>query len=57
MQGPLAGNQQLVVAFDDWITESRTVDRAAGIAEWSSMDAHVAPLQEYHRDGQLRLGL
>ncbi len=34
MQGPLAGNQQLVVAFDDWITESRTLDRAEGIAEW-----------------------
>ncbi|MDN4643646.1 winged helix DNA-binding domain-containing protein [Arthrobacter sp. PsM3] len=34
VQGPMAGNQQLVVAFDDWITESRTVDRAAGIAEW-----------------------
>jgi hypothetical protein len=34
VQGPLAGNQQLVVAFDDWITESRTLDRAEGIAEW-----------------------
>jgi hypothetical protein len=34
VQGPLAGNQQLVVAFDDWITESRTLDRADGIAEW-----------------------
>lgn len=34
VQGPLAGNQQLVVAFDDWITESRTLDRADGTAEW-----------------------
>ena len=34
VQGPLAGNQQLVVAFDDWIKESRTVDRAEGTAEW-----------------------
>ncbi|AOT02145.1 winged helix DNA-binding domain-containing protein [Arthrobacter sp. U41] len=34
VQGPLAGNQQLVVAFDDWITESRALDRAEGIAEW-----------------------
>lgn len=32
--GPLAGNQQLVVAFDDWITASRTLDRAEGTAEW-----------------------
>ncbi|MGP4031646.1 winged helix DNA-binding domain-containing protein [Pseudarthrobacter sp. 1C304] len=32
--GPLAGNQQLVVAFDDWITGSRTLDRADGVAEW-----------------------
>lgn len=31
--GPLAGNQQLVVAFDDWITESRTLGREEGIAE------------------------
>lgn len=34
VQGPLAGNQQLVVAFDDWITESRVLDRAEGTAEW-----------------------
>ncbi|HSN37986.1 MAG TPA: winged helix DNA-binding domain-containing protein [Arthrobacter sp.] len=34
VQGPLAGNQQLVVAFDDWITASRRLDRAEGIAEW-----------------------
>ena len=34
VQGPLAGNQQLVVAFGDWITVSRTLSRADGIAEW-----------------------
>jgi hypothetical protein len=34
VQGPLAGNQQLVVAFDAWITKSRVLDRAEGIAEW-----------------------
>lgn len=34
VQGPLAGNQQLVVAFDDWIPASRNLDRAEGIAEW-----------------------
>jgi hypothetical protein len=34
VQGPLVGNQQLVVAFDDWITGSRSLDRAEGIAEW-----------------------
>lgn len=34
VQGPLAGNQQLVVGFGDWITESRTLERAEGIAEW-----------------------
>ncbi|MCB5282179.1 hypothetical protein BJQ89_01935 [Arthrobacter sp. ES1] len=34
VQGPLAGNQQLLVAFDDWITGSRSLDRAEGIAEW-----------------------
>ncbi len=33
VQGPLAGNQQLVVAFDHWIPESRTLDREEGIAE------------------------
>jgi hypothetical protein len=33
VQGPLVGNQQLIVAFDDWIKESRTLDRAEGIAE------------------------
>lgn len=34
VQGPLAGNQQLVVAFGDWIKESRVLDRPDGIAEW-----------------------
>jgi len=34
VQGPLAGNQQLVVAVDDWIKNSRSLDRAEGIAEW-----------------------
>jgi Winged helix DNA-binding domain len=34
VQGPLAGNQQLVVAFADWIKVSRSLDRAEGIAEW-----------------------
>lgn len=33
VQGPLAGNQQQWVAFDEWIKESRTLDRAEGIAE------------------------
>jgi hypothetical protein len=31
--GPLAGNQQKLAAFDEWIPESRSVDREAGIAE------------------------
>ena len=34
VQGPLAGNQQLVVAFEDWIPESRILDREEGTAEW-----------------------
>lgn len=34
VQGPVAGHQQLVVAFDDWITTSRHLDREEGIAEW-----------------------
>jgi len=34
VQGPLAGNQQLVVAFEDWIKVSRQLGRAEGIAEW-----------------------
>lgn len=33
VQGPLAGKQQRVVAFDEWITSSRTLDRAEGMAE------------------------
>jgi len=32
--GPLEGNQQQVVAFDDWIAASRTLGREEGIAEW-----------------------
>lgn len=32
--GPVDGNQQLVVAFDEWVTESRTLGREEGIAEW-----------------------
>lgn len=34
VQGPLAGNQQLVVAVADWIKVSRSLGRAEGIAEW-----------------------
>lgn len=33
VQGPLDGNQQRVVAFDEWIRESRTLGRDEGIAE------------------------
>jgi carbamoyl-phosphate synthase large subunit len=36
-------------------TVAAAIAAAAGIAEWGAMDAHVAPLQEYHRDGQMRL--
>jgi hypothetical protein len=36
-------------------TVAAAMAAAAGIAEWSAMEAHVAPLQEYHRDGQMRL--
>ncbi|MFD5276516.1 winged helix DNA-binding domain-containing protein [Pseudarthrobacter sp. NPDC058362] len=32
--GPLAGNQQLLVAFDDWIPASRRLERAEAVAEW-----------------------
>ncbi|WP_258802944.1 winged helix DNA-binding domain-containing protein [Pseudarthrobacter sp. NS4] len=32
VQGPLAGNQQLLVAFDDWIPVSPSLDRPAAIA-------------------------
>ena len=34
VQGPLAGNQQLIVAFDDWIPVSRRLGRAEAIAEF-----------------------
>lgn len=34
VQGPLAGNQQLMVAFDDWITVSRHLERQEAIAEF-----------------------
>ncbi|QCB96680.1 winged helix DNA-binding domain-containing protein [Arthrobacter sp. PAMC25564] len=33
VQGPLRGRQQLVVAFGEWIPESRELDREEGIAE------------------------
>ncbi|AXJ08336.1 winged helix DNA-binding domain-containing protein [Arthrobacter sp. PM3] len=32
--GPVAGQQQLFAAFDDWITGSRSLDREEGTAEW-----------------------
>jgi len=35
VQGPLAGNQQLLVAFDEWIPVSRTLERQEGIAEFA----------------------
>ncbi|WP_248764097.1 winged helix DNA-binding domain-containing protein [Pseudarthrobacter sp. SSS035] len=34
VQGPLAGNQQLLVAFDDWIPVSRGLERQEAIAEF-----------------------
>lgn len=34
VQGPLAGNQQLLVAFDDWIPHSRRLDRDEAVAEF-----------------------
>jgi hypothetical protein len=34
VQGPLAGNQQLLVAFDEWIPVSRTLKREEAIAEF-----------------------
>ena len=34
VQGPLAGNQQLIVAFDDWIPVSRRLNRAEAVAEF-----------------------
>lgn len=33
--GPLAGNQQLLVAFDEWIPVSRNLGRQEGIAEFA----------------------
>lgn len=35
VQGPLAGNQQQLVAFDEWIPVSRTLERQEGIAEFA----------------------
>lgn len=35
VQGPLAGNQQLLVSFDEWIPESRQLERTEGIAEFA----------------------
>ena len=32
--GPLVGNQQKFAAFDEWIPESRSLEREEGIAEW-----------------------
>lgn len=34
VQGPLSGNQQLLVAFDDWIPVSRALKRQEAIAEF-----------------------
>jgi hypothetical protein len=34
VQGPLAGNQQLMVGFEDWIPESRKLERQEAIAEF-----------------------
>lgn len=34
VQGPLVGNQQQLVAFDEWIPESRSLERQEGIAEF-----------------------
>ncbi|WP_458781401.1 winged helix DNA-binding domain-containing protein [Arthrobacter sp. D3-16] len=34
VQGPLAGNQQLMVAFDSWIPVSRKLERREAIAEF-----------------------
>ena len=35
VQGPLVGNQQRLVAFDEWIPESRKLSRPEGIAEFA----------------------
>jgi hypothetical protein len=34
VQGPLAGNQQLMVAFEDWIPVSRELERQEALAEF-----------------------
>ncbi len=34
VQGPLAGKQQLLVACEEWIKDSRMLDREEGTAEW-----------------------
>jgi hypothetical protein len=34
VQGPLAGNQQLLVAFDEWIPVSRRLERQEAVAEF-----------------------
>jgi len=33
--GPVVGRQQRFVLFDEWVKESRPVDRAANIADWA----------------------
>jgi carbamoyl-phosphate synthase large subunit len=38
-------------------TVAAAVAAAAGLAEWAKTEATVRPLQEYHRDGQLPLGV
>ncbi len=38
-------------------TVAAALAASAGIVEWSSREATVRSLQEYHRDGQLRLGV
>ncbi|MGM9472367.1 winged helix DNA-binding domain-containing protein [Pseudarthrobacter sp. YS3] len=35
VQGPLAGNQQLMVAFEDWIPVSRKLERQEAMAEFT----------------------
>jgi carbamoyl-phosphate synthase large subunit len=38
-------------------TVAAALAAAAGIAERAAVEPTVRPLQEYHRDGQLRLGM
>ncbi|MBM3672482.1 MAG: carbamoyl-phosphate synthase large subunit [Actinobacteria bacterium] len=38
-------------------TVAAAVAAAAGLAEWATTESTVRPLQEYHRDGQLPLGV